>query len=76
MLVTDLLPTLQSLPHSDKIQAVQFLVSQLEREEVMELLMPPELYPRWSPFNAIDAAEGLLKMLADAKQRVEIPHGV
>jgi hypothetical protein len=67
MPMTDLLPTLQLLPHSDKIQVVQFLVSQLEREEVMELLTPLELYPRWSPFNARDAAEGLLQMLADAK---------
>ena len=74
MPMADLLPTLQSLPHSDKIQVVQFLVSQLEREEVMELLTPPELYPVWSPFDAVDAAEGLLKMLADAKQR-DSEHG-
>jgi hypothetical protein len=69
MSMTELLPTLQSLPHSDKIQVVQFLVSQLEREEVMELLTPLELYPIWSPFDAVDAAEGLLKMLEDVKQR-------
>jgi hypothetical protein len=74
MPMTDLLPTLQSLPHSDKIQVVQFLVSQLEREEVMELLMPLELYPIWSPFDAVDAAEGLLKMLEEVKQ-LEGEHG-
>ncbi len=73
MPMTDLLPTLQSLPHSDKIQVVQFLVSQLEREEVMELLTPLELYPIWSPFDAVDAAEGLLKMLEEVKQRESEP---
>lgn len=71
MPMTDLLPTLQSLPHSDKIQVVQFLVSQLEREEVMELLTPLELYPIWSPFDAVDAADSLLKALAEDKLRGE-----
>jgi hypothetical protein len=70
MLMTDLLPTLQSLSHSDKIQVVQFLVSQLEREEVMELLTPLEL-PIWSHFDAVDAADSLLKALAEDKLRGE-----
>jgi hypothetical protein len=48
---------------------VQFLLAQLEQEEVMELLTPLGPFPIWSPFDAIDAADSLLKALAEDKLR-------
>jgi len=44
---------------------MQFLVSELAREEGIALLQPNEEYPIWTPYNAFDAATTLLKALQE-----------
>lgn len=61
MIITELLPTLQKLNHSDKIRALQFLANELAKEE--NLLEPNKDYPVWSPYNSFEASDRLLEML-------------
>lgn len=62
MVLNDLIPTLQGLNRADKLQAIQVLLSELAKEEGIQL-SPNSDYPIWSPFGANDAADTLLKML-------------
>lgn len=61
--LTELLPTLQLLSRADKLRAVQYLVSELVRDEETDLLTPGMSCPVWSPYNAHEAADTLLKAL-------------
>ncbi len=68
MPLTEVLPTLRELSRADKLRAMQFLVSELAREE--EALLTAELaYPIWSPYDAFDAAEALLTVLEADNER-------
>ena len=66
MSVTELLPTLRGLGRADKLRVMQFLVSELAKEE--GLLLTGAEYPVWSPHNAFDAANTLLNVLAEDKK--------
>ena len=61
--LTELLPTLQVLSRAEKLWVVQYLVFELVREEEADLLTPDMSYPVWSPYNAYEAADTLLKAL-------------
>jgi hypothetical protein len=63
MPLADLFPTLQALPRADKLRLVQFLVSELAREEGIPLLESGASYPVWSPCDAHEAAATLLRVL-------------
>jgi len=63
--VNQLLPTLQALQRSDKLRIIQFLIGQLEQEEGIK----QKKTPVWTPYNAFNAAETLLNMLAEDKQQ-------
>ena len=62
--IIDLLPTLPELEKHEKLFIIQFLVSELSREEE-KLLTPKADYPVWSPYESQGAAAVLLKMLED-----------
>ena len=62
MVLNDLIPTLRRLNRADKLQVMQVLLSELAKEEGVLLAADAE-YPVWSPLNATDAADTLLKML-------------
>lgn len=62
MALNDLIPTLRSLNRADKLQVMQVLLLELAKEEGVLLAADVE-YPVWSPLNATDAADTLLKML-------------
>ncbi len=64
MELIELLPTLRHLDRSDKLRAMQFLVSELAREE-NALLNVGESYPFWSPYNSFEAANTLLDALKE-----------
>lgn len=66
MSVTELLPTLQKLSRAEKLRVMQFLLSELAREEA-DLLKPGMTYPIWSPYDAFEAADTMLKALEAAK---------
>jgi hypothetical protein len=67
MAVTELLPQLSELSRADKLHVMQFLVSELVQEET-ELLKPDMDYAVWSPYNAFEAANMMLKVLKVAKE--------
>ncbi len=62
-ILTELLPTLRVLSRAEKLRVVQYLVSELVRDEDTGLLMPDKIYPVWSPYDAHEAADTLLKAL-------------
>lgn len=64
MTLTDLLPALKVLPHSDKLRAVQFLVAEIVNEEGIPL-NSGAAYPVWSPYNTSAAADTLLNALKE-----------
>lgn len=68
MNITELLPQLRKLNRADKLYVMQFLVSELAQEET-DLLRPGLSYPVWSPYNATEAANMMLKVLKTAEEK-------
>ena len=68
MSLQELIPALRELPRVEKLRLVQFLVNELAREAELTPLQPHAAYPVWSPYDASEAAETLLKMLEQEKQ--------
>ncbi|MBE9042768.1 hypothetical protein IQ235_18570 [Oscillatoriales cyanobacterium LEGE 11467] len=66
MVSSELILTLRGLSRADKFYVMQVLVSELAQSE-METIVPDRSYPVWSPYNAVDAAEMMLKVLRAAK---------
>ena len=66
MSVPELLAVLHELNRADKLRVMQFLVLELAKEE--DAAFDPEMaYPVWTPYEAFEAAETLLKALAEDK---------
>jgi len=61
MSLNDLLSSLRQLDLGDKLRVMHFLISEIAREEQVELQAGS--YPIWSPYNADDAASVLLRAL-------------
>lgn len=59
------LPKAGLLP-TDKFQIVQILISELAQQET-DLIKPDLAYPVWSPYDAVEAADTMLKVLNAAK---------
>jgi len=64
MELIELLPALRELNRADKLRLMQFLVSELAKEE-NTLLNIGESYPIWSPYNSFEAANILLDALKE-----------
>jgi hypothetical protein len=62
MTVTELYPTLKSLPRADKLKVIQFLVAELAGEEE-PTLQSGAIYPIWSPLDSHEAAHKLAQLL-------------
>lgn len=62
MVSTELLNTLRSLDRAEKLHVLQVLVSELAQEEAF-LLRPNMTYAVWSPYDAHEAADAMLKLL-------------
>jgi hypothetical protein len=65
MTLTELIPTIQNLNRSDKIQLLQIIANELAKEEEHLNLVSGEDYPIYSPYNAFEAADTLLKLLEE-----------
>ena len=63
MSLADLMPALQKLPRDDKLDVIRLLVSDLTRQEGIDLLQSGASYPIWTPFDAFDAAKSLQQLL-------------
>ena len=58
-----LLPSLQALKNTEKLFLIQFLAGELSREEQVFPMSPLETYYVWSPYDSVEAAQGLLKFI-------------
>jgi hypothetical protein len=67
MSVTELLP-MQKLSRADKLQVMQFLISELAKEENEAPLEDGATYRVWSPFNSHEAAHKLAQLLEEDKK--------
>lgn len=65
MIVTDLLPMLQNLSRADKLRVIEFLASELAKEETISTLKHGQTYEVWSPYDAFEAENILGKMLEE-----------
>jgi hypothetical protein len=66
MVSSELISILKELNRSDKFQIVQILIAELAEQET-DLIKPTLAYPVWSPYDAVEAADTMLKVLNDAK---------
>jgi hypothetical protein len=66
MVSTELISTLRELSRSDKFYIMQLLISELSQQET-DLIQPDQAYPVWSPYDADEAADTMLKALQSAK---------
>lgn len=66
MVSPELISTLRELSRSDKFYIMQLLISELAQEET-DLIKPGQSYPVWSPYDADEAADTMLKVLHAAK---------
>jgi hypothetical protein len=63
MSVAELMPALQNLPREEKLQVIRLLVSDLTRQQGIDLLQSGGSYPVWTPLEAYDAARSLQELL-------------
>ena len=68
MSVTELLPTLQKLSRAEKLRVMQFLISELAKEENKASLEQGATYRVWSPLNSHEAAHKLAQLLEEDKK--------
>ena len=68
MNIIELLPQLRKLKRADKLYIMQFLVSELAQEE-SDLLRPDFSYPVWSPYDATEAANKMLRVLRKSEEK-------
>jgi hypothetical protein len=66
MVSAELLTTLRGLTRADKLYIMQVLISELAQQET-DLIKPGQSYPVWSPYDAFEAADTMLKVLKEAK---------
>ncbi|MBE9116566.1 hypothetical protein IQ249_11710 [Lusitaniella coriacea LEGE 07157] len=66
MVSSELISTLKELSRSDKFYIMQILLSELAQQET-DLIKPDQSYPVWSPSDAFEAADTMLKVLDAAK---------
>jgi hypothetical protein len=66
MVSEELISTLRGFSRADKFYIVQFLISELAQQET-DLIKPDQSYPVWSPYDAVEAADTMLKILDAAK---------
>ncbi|MEA5599630.1 hypothetical protein [Nostoc sp. UHCC 0252] len=68
MVSAELISTLRELSRADKFYIMQVLISELAQQET-ELIKPDQSYPVWSPYDAVEAADTMLKVLQAAKNQ-------
>ncbi|OYD92293.1 hypothetical protein CDG76_22305 [Nostoc sp. 'Peltigera membranacea cyanobiont' 210A] len=66
MVSAELISTLRELSRADKFYIMQVLISELAQQET-DLIKPDQSYSVWSPYDAVEAADTMLKVLQAAK---------
>lgn len=67
ILKSELLAQIEHLSRADKFQIIQLLMTELAKEEGLELLDNNQTYRTWSPHNYSDAAQKLMSLLEQEK---------
>jgi hypothetical protein len=67
MTLSEILPTIQSLPRADKLRLLQLLVADVARDEGIALDMAEKTISIWSPHDSIQGAATLLRVLDEDK---------
>jgi hypothetical protein len=68
MPLTQLMSQIQELPKIDKLRLMQFLATELVKEEDVNFFVANQEYPVWSPYNCSEAANVLMDLLATKQQ--------
>ncbi len=66
MTYIEVLPTLKTLNHKDKIRAIQFLANEIAREEDV-FFEEGKIYEIFSPYESFEAAGQLRKLLEETE---------
>jgi hypothetical protein len=62
MVSAELISTLRGFSRADKFYIVQLLICELAQQET-DLIKPDRSYPVWSPYDAVEAADTMVKVL-------------
>lgn len=68
MSLVELMSQIQTLPRIDKLRLMQFLATELVKEENANFFVANQEYPVWSPYNCSEAANILMNLLATKQQ--------
>jgi hypothetical protein len=68
MALAELMSQIQELPKIDKLRLMQFLATELVKEEDANFFVANQEYPIWSPYNCSEAANVLMNLLATKQQ--------
>jgi hypothetical protein len=70
MPLAELMSQIQELPKIDKLRLMQFLATELVKEEDANanFFVANQEYPIWSPYNCSEAANVLMNLLATKQQ--------
>ena len=68
MPLAELMSQIQTLPKLDKLRLMQFLATELIKEEDANFFVANQEYSVWSPYNCSEAANVLMNLL-ETKQR-------
>ena len=63
MTLTELLPSIQSLPRSEKVRLIQLLAADVAGETDIGRDLAGKTVPIWSPHDAVQGADTLLRVL-------------
>ena len=64
----ELIARVQELSRIDKLRLMQFLATELVKEEDANFFVADREYPVWSPYNCSEAANVLMNLLATKQQ--------
>ncbi len=67
MTLSEVLPTIQSLPRSDKLRLIQLLAADVARDDGIALDVADKTVPIWSPHDSFQGAATLLRVLDEDK---------
>ncbi|WP_088243086.1 hypothetical protein [Calothrix rhizosoleniae] len=63
MPLAELMSQIEKLPKIDKLRLMQFLATELVKEEDANFFVANQEYPIWSPYNCFGAAAVLMEAL-------------
>lgn len=63
MSYVELQSSVKKLSKAEKLGLIQFIVSELARDEGMNIIRDSDAYPVWSPYDAFEAVDVLYQEL-------------